>query len=141
MSADIDVTPSTANSPATVQFKKAVLRLDVTPQITPDNRIIMTVQVRQDSVGSYVQVGQGFQVPAIDTKNVVTQIMVNNGDTAVIGGIYEETIRNDVDKVPYLGDIPLFGYLFKQTGRSSDKTELLIFLTPRVVKETVSAVK
>jgi len=135
------VTPSTSNSPATVQFKKAVLRLDVTPQITPDNRIIMTVEVRKDSVGSYVQVGQGFQVPAIDTKNVVTQIMVNNGDTAVIGGIYEETIRNDVDKVPYLGDIPLFGYLFKQTGRSSEKTELLIFLTPRVVKETVSAVK
>jgi type IV pilus assembly protein PilQ len=135
------VTPGTSNSPATVQFKKAVLRLDVTPQITPDNRIIMTVEVRKDSVGSYVQVGQGFQVPAIDTKNVVTQIMVNNGDTAVIGGIYEETIRNDVDKVPYLGDIPLFGYLFKQTGRSSEKTELLIFLTPRVVKETMSAVK
>lgn len=135
------VTPGSANSPATVQFKKAVLRLDVTPQITPDNRIIMTVEVRKDSVGQFVQLGGGFQVPSIDTKNVVTQIAVNNGDTAVIGGIYEETIRNDVDKVPYLGDIPLLGYLFKQTGRSSDKTELLIFLTPRIVKDTVNAVK
>ena len=135
------VTPGSANSPATVQFKKAVLRLDVTPQITPDNRIIMTVEVRKDSVGQVVQLGGGFQVPAIDTKNVTTQIAVNNGDTAVIGGIYEETIRNDVDKVPYLGDIPLFGYLFKQSGRSSDKTELLIFLTPRIVKETINAIK
>ncbi|HQU48329.1 MAG TPA: type IV pilus secretin PilQ [Casimicrobiaceae bacterium] len=135
------VTPGSANNPATVQFKKAVLLLDVTPQITPDNRIIMTVEVRKDSIGQFVQLGGGFQVPSIDTKNVVTQIAVNNGDTAVIGGIYEETIRNDVDKVPYLGDIPVFGYLFKQTGRSSDKTELLIFLTPRIVKETVNAVK
>ena len=135
------VTPGSANAPATVQFKKAVLLLSVTPQITPDNRIIMTVEVRKDSVGQFVQLGGGFQVPSIDTKNVTTQIAVNNGDTAVIGGIYEETIRNDVDKVPYLGDIPLFGYLFKQTGRSSDKTELLIFLTPRIVKETVNAIK
>ena len=135
------VTPGSANAPATVQFKKAVLLLSVTPQITPDNRIIMTVEVRKDSVGQFVQLGGGFQVPSIDTKNVTTQIAVNNGDKAVIGGIYEETIRNDVDKVPYLGDIPLFGYLFKQTGRSSDKTELLIFLTPRIVKETVNAIK
>ena len=135
------VTPGSANSPATISFKKAVLRLDVTPQITPDNRIIMTVEVRKDSVGQFVQLGGGFQVPAIETKNVTTQIAVNNGDTAVIGGIYEETIRNDVDKVPYLGDIPVLGYLFRQSGRSSDKTELLIFLTPRIVKETVNAVK
>jgi len=135
------VTPGAANSPATVAFKKAVLRLDVTPQITPDNRVIMTVEVRKDSVGQFVPVQGGGQVPSIDTKNVITQIAVNNGDTAVIGGIYEETIRNDVSKVPLLGDIPFFGYLFKQTGRSSDKTELLIFLTPRIIKETVNAVK
>ena len=90
----------------------------MTPQITPDNRIIMTVEVRKDSVGQFVQLGGGFQVPSIDTRNVTTQISVNNGDTAVIGGIYEETIRNDVDKVPWLGDIPMLGYLFKTTGRS-----------------------
>ncbi|MDR0249791.1 MAG: type IV pilus secretin PilQ [Burkholderiales bacterium] len=135
------VTPGSASSPATVQFKKAVLLLEVTPQITPDNRIIMNIEIRKDSVGQRVQLGGGFEVPSIDTKNVVTQISVNNGDTAVIGGIYEEEILNDVDKVPYLGDIPLLGYLFKTTGRTSNKTELLVFLTPRIVKETVETVR
>jgi type IV pilus assembly protein PilQ len=135
------VTPGTANSPATVQFKKAVLRLDVTPQITPDNRIIMNVEIRKDSVGSLVPTGTGGFIPSIDTRNVTTQIAVNNGDTTVIGGIYEETITNSVEKVPLLGDIPFFGYLFKTTTRGSEKQELLIFLTPRVVKDTVNAVK
>ena len=135
------VTPGSANSPATVQFKKAVLRLDVTPQITADGRIIMVVEVRKDTVGQYVQLGGGFSVPSIDTKNVTTQISVNNGDTAVIGGIYEETIRNDVTQVPWLGNIPILGYLFKQTGNSSEKAELLIFLTPRIVKDTVTSVR
>jgi type IV pilus assembly protein PilQ len=72
---------------------------------------------------------------------VTTQIAVNNGDTAVIGGIYEEIVRSDVNKVPFLGDLPIAGYLFKQTTRSSEKTELLIFLTPRVVRESITAVK
>ena len=135
------VTPGSANQPATVQFKKAVLRLDVTPQITADGRIIMVVEVRKDSVGQLVNLGDGFQVPSIDTKNVVTQISVNNGDTAVIGGIYEETIRNDVTQVPWLGNIPVLGYLFKQTGSSSEKTELLIFLTPRIVKDSFTSVR
>ena len=135
------VTPGSANAPATVAFKKAVLRLEVTPQITPDNRIIMVVEIRKDSVGQYVQLGGGFSVPSIDTKNVITQIHVNNGDTAVIGGIFEEEIRNDVTQVPFLGNLPILGYLFKQTGTSSKKTELLIFLTPRIVKESVNAVR
>ena len=135
------MTPDSANSPATVQFKKAVLRLDVTPQITADGRIIMVVEGRKDTVGQFVQLGGGFSVPSIDTKNVTTQISVNNGDTAVIGGIYEETIRNDVTQVPWLGNIPILGYLFKQTGNSSEKAELLIFLTPRIVKESVQAVR
>jgi type IV pilus assembly protein PilQ len=135
------VTPGSANSPATVTFKKAVLRLEVTPQITPDNRIIMTVEVRKDNVGQFVDLGGGFRVPSIDTRNVLTQIHVNNGDTAVIGGIFEETITNDVTKVPVLGDIPIVGYLFKTTGRNSEKQELLIFLTPRVVKESLNTVK
>jgi len=135
------VTPGSANNPATVSFKKAVLALDVTPQITPDGRVIMQVEIRKDSVGELVNVQGGGQVPAIDTKNVLTQISVNNGDTAVIGGIYEEVIRNDVTKVPFLGDIPVAGYLFKTNSRSSQKTELLIFLTPRVVRDTVTSVR
>ena len=135
------VTPGSANSPATVSFKKAVLALDVTPQITPDGRVIMQVEIRKDSVGQLVNVQGGGQVPAIDTKNVLTQIAVNNGDTAVIGGIYEEVIRNDKTQVPFLGDVPVLGNLFKTTTRSSQKTELLIFLTPRVVKDTVTSVR
>ncbi len=135
------VTPGTGNSPATVQFKKAVLRLDVTPQITPDNRIIMTVEIRKDSVGQFVPVAGGGFVPSIDTKNVITQIAVNNGDTAVIGGIYEETVNNDVSKLPFFGDLPVVGYLFKKTNKNIEKSELLIFLTPRVVKESVTAVR
>ena len=135
------VTPGSANSPATVSFKKAVLALDVTPQITPDGRVIMQVEIRKDSVGQLVNVQGGGQVPAIDTKNVLTSIAVNNGDTAVIGGIYEEVIRNDVTKVPFLGDVPVLGYLFKTNSRSSEKTELLIFLTPRVVRDSVTSVR
>jgi type IV pilus assembly protein PilQ len=135
------VTPGSANSPATVSFKKAVLALDVTPQITPDGRVIMQVEIRKDSVGQNVNVQGGGSVPAIDTKNVLTQIAVNNGDTAVIGGIYEEVVNNDITKVPFLGDVPVVGNLFKTTTRSSAKTELLIFLTPRIVKETVTSVR
>jgi len=129
------VTPGSANNPATVQFKKAVLRLDVTPQITPDNRIIMNVEIRKDSVGQLVNLGGGFQVPSIDTRNVTTQIAVNNGDTAVIGGIYEQQDRTDVTKVPVLGDIPYLGNLFKTTTKSSKKTEMLIFLTPKLLTD------
>jgi type IV pilus assembly protein PilQ len=125
----------------TTQFKKAVLRLDVIPQITPDNKIIMTVEIHKDSIGQFVPQVGGGSVPSIDTKNVVTQISVNNGDTAVIGGIYEEVVNNDITKVPFLGDIPFLGYLFKTTGRTSEKTELLIFLTPRIVRETVNTIR
>jgi len=128
------------NTTATVQFKKAVLALDVVPQITPDSRVTMNVEVRKDTVGQVIQI-QGSQYPSIDTKNVTTQITVNNGDTAVIGGIYEEAISSDVQKVPFLGDLPGLGYLFKNQSRSSTKTELLIFLTPRVVRDSITAVK
>jgi type IV pilus assembly protein PilQ len=101
----------------------------------------MTVEIRKDSVGQFVPVAGGGFVPSIDTKNVITQIAVNNGDTAVIGGIYEETVNNDVTKLPFLGDLPVLGYLFKTTNKNIEKSELLIFLTPRVVKESVTAVR
>jgi len=128
------------NSQPTVQFKDATLKLDVTPQITPDNRVIMNVEIHKDTVGQVVRIA-GSEYPSIDTKNVITQIAVNNGDTAVIGGIYEEQITSDINKVPFLGELPILGYLFKQTSRSSSKTELLIFLTPRIVRESITSVK
>ncbi len=134
-------TGGTANSPPTTQFKKAVLKLEVTPQITPDNRVIMAVEIHKDTVGQFVPQAGGGSVPSIDTKNIITQIQVGNGDTAVIGGIFEEDIRNDVTQVPWLGNLPILGYLFKQTGTTSTKTELLIFLTPRIVKESVTSVR
>ena len=125
----------------TVAFKKAVLSLAVTPQITPDNRIIMALEIKKDSVGINVAVQGGGSIPSIDTKNLTTQISVNNGETAVIGGIYEENTRGDVSKVPILGDLPYIGALFRNTTKSENKTELLIFITPRVVSESLSSIK
>ncbi len=109
----------------------AKLGLDVTPQVTPDNRIIMDVQVTKDSIAGFTDGN-----PIINTRRVTTKVIANNGDTVVLGGIYEENITDSVDKVPLLGDAPLVGNLFRRTNRGTDKQELLIFLTPRVVTET-----
>ncbi len=111
-----------------VQFKKATLRLEVTPQITPEGAIFLDVKVNKDSRGQETLSG-----PAIDTKNVQTQVLVDNGGTVVLGGIFEQQERNTVTKVPFLGDIPYLGYLFKNRTTISDRKELLIFITPRVV--------
>ncbi|MEP6701513.1 MAG: type IV pilus secretin PilQ [Betaproteobacteria bacterium] len=128
-------------SPATTTFKDAVLELSVTPQITPDNRIIMLLDIKKDTVGQNVpQQGGGF-IPAIDVRNVTTQIVVNNGDTAVIGGIFEGISRKDIGKVPWLGDIPYLGNLFKTTADQDDKVEMLVFITPRIVQETLSTLR
>jgi type IV pilus assembly protein PilQ len=135
------VTPSSGSSAATVAFKKAVLSLSVTPQITPDNRIIMQLEIRKDSVGQQVSVQGGGAVPSIDTKGLTTQIAVNNGETAVIGGIYEEISRGDVTRVPFLGELPYIGALFRTTIKQEDRTELLIFITPRVVTDSLTAVR
>ncbi len=126
-----------ASGGSTVQFKPAVLSLDVTPQITPDDKVIMDLEIKKDSVGSLVSTGTGT-VPSIDTKTLKTQILVENGDTAVLGGIFEQTIRTDITKVPFLGDIPLIGHLFKNTSKQDDKTELLIFITPRIIKDQLT---
>ena len=106
----------------------------MTPQITPEGNVILDVDVTKDSVGR--QTAAGF---AIDTKHVKTQVLVENGGTVVIGGIFEQTDRDEVVKVPFLGDIPYLGNLFKTKSRTSNKTELLIFLTPKVVSERTSA--
>lgn len=130
---EIPYLQASSSGATNVAFKPAVLSLSVTPQITPDNKIIMTLEVKKDSVG---QVFSG--VPSIDTKKVRTQLLVDNGETAVLGGIFEQTSRNDVDKVPLFGDIPVFGNLFKYNLRRDDKTELLIFITPRIIDEAVA---
>jgi type IV pilus assembly protein PilQ len=125
---------ATSSGATALQFRKANLKLEVTPQITPEGNVILDVDVTKDSVGR--QTAAGF---AIDTKHVKTQVLVENGGTVVIGGIFEQTDRDEVVKVPFLGDIPYLGNLFKTKSRTSNKTELLIFLTPKVVSERTSA--
>ena len=122
-----------ASGGSTVAFKQAVLSLDVTPQITPDDKVIMDIEIKKDAVGAFLA-----GLPSIDTRNIKTQILVENGDTAVIGGIYEQTTRTDITKVPLLGDIPFIGNLFKTTSKQNDKTELLIFITPRIIKDQLT---
>lgn len=122
-----------ASSGATsVNFKKAVLSLKVTPQITSDNRLILDLNVTQDRPGQVVKTGTGEAV-AIDTQRIGTQVPVNNGETIVLGGIYQHSVSDTVDQVPLLGDIPLLGALFRRTYQQMGKSELLIFVTPKVV--------
>lgn len=132
---EIPYQEASSSGATTTQFKEAVLSLIVTPQITPDDRIIMDLKVTKDSVGETITNERGGQVPSIDTREVVTQVLVNNGQTVVLGGIYETEQGEDYRKVPLLGDIPLLGALFRSTHRVSDKSELLIFVTPKILKE------
>ena len=121
---------ATASGATSIQFRKANLKLEVTPQITPEGNVILSVDVNKDSRGTLTP--QGF---AINTKHVQTQVLVENGGTVVIGGIFTQDEREDVSKVPLLGDVPYLGNLFKNKSRTSIKTELLIFLTPKVVND------
>jgi len=121
---------ATSSGATSIQFRKANLKLEVTPHITPEGNVILDVDVNKDSVGR--NTAAGF---AIDTKHVRTQVLVENGGTVVIGGIFTQSDRNDVSKVPLLGDIPYLGNLFKNTVKSSSRTELLVFITPKVVSE------
>ena len=136
---EIPYQESASSGATTIQFKKAVLSLQVTPQITPDNNIIMDLTVSKDNVGEIISTGGlGGTVPSIDTRNVETQVLVQDGQTVVLGGIYETERRETITKVPFLGDIPLAGNLFKSTQRSHNKAELLIFVTPRILEEGAS---
>lgn len=127
------VTPSTSDNPPTVQFKDAVLSLAVTPQVSANGRITMDLDIKKDTVGQLVNVQGGGQVPSIDTRSITTQVTVADGQTVVLGGIYEVSSREDLSKVPLLGDIPWVGNLFKYSSRSNNKVELLIFLTPHII--------
>jgi type IV pilus assembly protein PilQ len=115
-----------------------VLSLKVTPQITPDNRIILDLDVRDDAVGTIVVASGGVNVPSINTREISTQVLVNDGQTVVLGGILSTTEREDDTKVPYLGDIPVLGHLFKNTVHQDNKDELMIFITPKIVREGVN---
>ncbi|MBK6980378.1 MAG: type IV pilus secretin PilQ [Betaproteobacteria bacterium] len=130
---EIPYQTAAASGATTIAFKPAVLELAVTPRITPDDRIIMDLEVRKDSVGQIFA-----NIPSIDTKKVTTQVLCDNGDTIVLGGIFEQTTRTTVEKVPLLGDFPVIGNLFKRTVKQDDKTELLIFVTPKIVKDSLT---
>jgi type IV pilus assembly protein PilQ len=131
---EIPFQEASSSGATSTSFKKAVLSLRVTPQITPDDRVIMDLEVNQDTVG------QEFSgVPSVDTRSVATQVLVDNGDTVVLGGIYEQTKREDIEKVPFFGDLPYLSWLFKTTSVRDDKRELIIFVTPRILKDAGTA--
>jgi type IV pilus assembly protein PilQ len=132
---EIPYQEASSSGATSVAFKKAVLSLKVTPQITPDDRIVMDLIVNKDSpdFGNLVQ-----GVPPINTQNVETQVLVDNGETVVLGGVYEQTKTKSIDRVPFFGDLPLVGGLFRSKTETNDKQELLIFVTPKLLKEDIS---
>ena len=130
---EIPYQEASSSGATTTTFKKAELSLEVTPQITPDEKIIMNLEVHKDSIAGT----SATAVPIINTQNIITQVLVANGETAVLGGIYEQTERNDVDKVPFFGDLPIIGNAFKRRVKQDDKTELLIFITPKIMDESL----
>ncbi|MCH7821018.1 MAG: type IV pilus secretin PilQ [Proteobacteria bacterium] len=136
---EIPYQQASSSGATTVQFKKAVLSLTVTPQITPDNNIIMDLKVHKDSVGQIISTGGlGGTVPSIDTRSIETQVLVADGQTVVLGGIYETERRETISKVPLLGDIPAVGFLFRSKKVVHNKAELLIFVTPRILEQSTN---
>lgn len=132
---EIPYQQAASSGATTVSFKKAVLSLKVTPQITPDEKVIMDLEVNNDSQGQDVNTGNGGTAPSIDTRKINTQVLVDNGQTVVLGGIYDQTKIDSISKVPLLGDVPVLGRLFRFESTDTSKRELLIFVTPRIVAE------
>jgi type IV pilus assembly protein PilQ len=135
---EIPYQQSASSGATTIDFKKAVLSLKVKPLITPDNRIILDLTVSDDSVGTVVVASGGVNVPSINTRTITTQVVLGDGQTVVLGGILETTQSLQSTKVPWLGDVPGLGNLFKETNRTDNKDELLIFVTPKILREGVS---
>ena len=133
---EIPYVESSSSGAATVSFKKAVLSLRVTPQITPDNRVILDLEITQDSQGKVVATPLGEAV-SIDTQRIGTQVLVDHGETIVLGGIYQQNLISRVSKVPVLGDIPFVGFLFRSTSDKNERQELLIFVTPKIISEEI----
>ena len=134
---EIPFQQAAASGATAVQFKEAVLSLNVTPNITPDDRILLDLIITQDSVGDLVPSGQGGLIPAIDTTELTTQVLVGNGETVVLGGVFRTELIETVSKVPFFGDIPYVGALFRNEARQTTKTETLIFITPRILADTL----
>ena len=132
---EIPYQESASSGATTTQFKNAVLSLKVTPLITPDNRVILDLDISDDTVGAQVTSATGGSVPSIDTRSIITQVLVNDGQTVVLGGILDTTKSKSANKVPFLADIPILGNLFKSTIDINNKTELLIFITPKILRE------
>jgi type IV pilus assembly protein PilQ len=132
---EIPYQESASSGATTTQFKNAVLSLKVTPLITPDNRVMLDLDVSDDTVGQQVSSATGGSVPSIDTREIVTQVLVGDGQTVVLGGILDTNKSYSAAKVPWLGDIPVLGHLFKSTTNINNKTELLIFITPKILRE------
>ena len=132
---EIPYEQATSSGATAVQYKEAVLELRVTPLITPDNRVQLDLQVKQDTVGEIFQTARGGSVPSIDTRELSTSVLVNNGETVVLGGIFQDETNRSEDKVPYLSSIPGVGALFRRKSNSVQKRELLIFVSPTIVED------
>lgn len=134
---EIPYEEATSAGATSVSFQEAVLELRVTPLITPDNRVQLDLSVKQDTVGEIFQTGRGGSVPSIDTRELATKVLVENGQTVVLGGIFQEERNFQTSKVPLLGDVPVLGHLFRRRGNDEQKRELLIFVTPSILDDRV----
>jgi type IV pilus assembly protein PilQ len=130
---EIPYQQATSSGATSTSFRKASLALKVKPQITPDGNVIMTLDVNKDAPGAVTPAGV-----QISTKHVKTEVLVENGGTVVIGGIYEQVDRNDITRVPFFGELPVLGHLFRNNALTATKTELLVFVTPRIVNERMT---
>lgn len=131
---EIPYEQASSSGATTITFKEAVLKLEVTPQITPDDRILMDLIINKDAIGEVIN-----NIPTIDTNELETQVLVNNGETIVLGGVFESEEVTQVDKTPFFGDLPVIGRLFRRTTYTEDKSELLIFITPRLVNDVLGS--
>ena len=130
---EIPYQQATSSGATSVSFRKANLALKVKPQITPDGNVIMTLDVNKDAPGATTPAGV-----QISTKHVKTEVLVENGGTVVIGGIFEQNDRTDITRIPVLGELPYIGFLFRNTTTSNNRTELLVFITPRIINERLT---
>ena len=140
---EIPYQEASSSGATSVSFKEAVLMLDVTPSITPDDRIIMDIEVTKDvaDFARLLPTGVGSSAPPVDTRSIQTSVLVDNGETVVLGGVFERTKSENSSKTPFLGDVPYLGFFFRQKLARDDNNELLFFLTPKILKETLAGVR